>query len=412
MKRLLALFALTLLLAAGASSQYFYRYLQIGDTLYIGPTIGNALGLYQYGDSLWAVKGSVGPINLFRPWASGTAEYFGLFNSANQLGNGGLWRFGQSVSRSLKFEGGTGSAKFVLANVHGDTGYISVSENYDASTMHIGPNLYVDGVLTGNGSGLTALNATNIASGILSANRFPSSGVAQGTYYAPDLTVDGWGRVTWAQSGRSTLMKGVGSAGFLSYWIDPDSLGYSPKWLVSGNNLVGNARNGDTRIVFRDAEGGSDSASIKMASNLKLVFYDPVVNEDVTLTEILNRRDNLTVSMDSADIANINTRSLLKWNLPRDFVVDTMFAAVQGTTGDTIAMDFGWSNTHYNDPGGETHLQSTPSNIPASTNGTTVTSFSNTTIYRNYWVWMRLTKKTGTPKNCIFVLRGRYTGAL
>ena len=67
----------------------------------------------------------------------------------------------------------------------GNTTVLSLNSLNDITTS---------GTISGNGSGLTNLNASNISSGTLSADRLPASGVTAGQYKR--VTVDAKGRVT------------------------------------------------------------------------------------------------------------------------------------------------------------------------------------------------------------------------
>lgn len=105
---------------------------------------------------------------------------------------------------------------------------------------------------SGNGSGLTSLNASNISSGTLSVNRLPGSAVTIGTYGpaaggtlshsgtfdVPDFTVDAKGRVTSAHTRTFTLPAQYTHPTHTSkasglYKITVDSLGH-----VSGTAAV------------------------------------------------------------------------------------------------------------------------------------------------------------------------------
>ena len=105
---------------------------------------------------------------------------------------------------------------------------------------------------SGNGSGLTSLNASNISSGTLSVNRLPGSAVTVGTYGpaaggtllhsgtfdVPDFTVDAKGRITGAHTRTFTLPAQYTHPTHTSktsglYKITVDSLGH-----VSGTTVV------------------------------------------------------------------------------------------------------------------------------------------------------------------------------
>lgn len=72
------------------------------------------------------------------------------------------------------------------------------SGNIETTAGNISTGL---GIISGNGSGITTLNASNISSGTLAAARLPASGVTAGSYTAANLTVDAYGRITAAADG-------------------------------------------------------------------------------------------------------------------------------------------------------------------------------------------------------------------
>ena len=89
-----------------------------------------------------------------------------------------------------------------------DRGKLRVTEDINANGNVTGSSI------TGNGSGLTNLNASNVSSGTLSADRLATSGVTAGSYgpsanatpaygatfNVPYITVDNKGRVTKAET--------------------------------------------------------------------------------------------------------------------------------------------------------------------------------------------------------------------
>ena len=80
--------------------------------------------------------------------------------------------------------------------------------------LRVTEDINANGNITGNGSGLTDLNASNISSGTLSADRLATSGATAGSYgpsanatpgydktfSVPYITVDNKGRVTAAST--------------------------------------------------------------------------------------------------------------------------------------------------------------------------------------------------------------------
>ena len=91
--------------------------------------------------------------------------------------------------------------------------------NTTALSLNVLNNITTSGTITGNGSGLTNLNASNIGSGTLSADRLAASGVTAtsygpsadaapgygGTFKVPYITVDDKGRITKALTQTITI---------------------------------------------------------------------------------------------------------------------------------------------------------------------------------------------------------------
>lgn len=81
-----------------------------------------------------------------------------------------------------------------------------------------GSNLVVNTIISGDGSLITNMNASNVAFGTLSAARLPASGVVAGTYGAADVTVDVTGRITSIAGGGGGAGNGVtGTANVIAY---------------------------------------------------------------------------------------------------------------------------------------------------------------------------------------------------
>ena len=85
--------------------------------------------------------------------------------------------------------------------------------------LRVTEDINANGNVTGNGSGLTNLNASNISSGTLSADRLATSGATAGSYgpsanatpaygakfNVPYITIDNKGRVTAASTKTVTI---------------------------------------------------------------------------------------------------------------------------------------------------------------------------------------------------------------
>ena len=127
-----------------------------------------------------------------------------------------------ALSNQIYFSGSTDWARILYEVTASDAGQLVFETGDDANTKIVFRNkvtsggtytrqvTIADGVISGNGSGLTSLNASNISSGTLSADRLATSGVKAGSYgpsanatpgygstfNVPYITVDAKGRVT------------------------------------------------------------------------------------------------------------------------------------------------------------------------------------------------------------------------
>ena len=127
-----------------------------------------------------------------------------------------------ALSNQIYFSGSTDWARILYEVTASDAGQLVFETGDDANAKIVFRNkvtsggtytrqvTIADGVISGNGSGLTSLNASNISSGTLSADRLATSGVTAGSYgpstnatpgygatfNVPYITVDAKGRVT------------------------------------------------------------------------------------------------------------------------------------------------------------------------------------------------------------------------
>lgn len=126
-----------------------------------------------------------------------------------------------ALSNQIYFSGSTDWAKILYEVTESDAGQLVFETGDDKNAKIVFRNkvtsggtytrqvTIADGVISGNGSGLTSLNASNISSGTLSADRLATSGVTagsygpstnaspahSGTFNVPYITVDNKGRV-------------------------------------------------------------------------------------------------------------------------------------------------------------------------------------------------------------------------
>ena len=127
-----------------------------------------------------------------------------------------------ALSNQIYFSGSTDWARILYEVTASDAGQLVFETGDDANAKIVFRNkvtsgstytrqvTIADGVISGNGSGLTSLNASNISSGTLSADRLATSGATAGSYgpsanatpgygstfNVPYITVDAKGRVT------------------------------------------------------------------------------------------------------------------------------------------------------------------------------------------------------------------------
>ena len=122
--------------------------------------------------------------------------------------------------------------------------------NTTALSLNVLNNITTSGTITGNGSGLTNLNASNIGSGTLSVDRLADSGVTatsygpstnatpgySGTFNVPYITVDDKGRVTKAETKTITIPV-LGTSSTTAAAGDHNHDGRYLKWNGSAANV-------------------------------------------------------------------------------------------------------------------------------------------------------------------------------
>jgi hypothetical protein len=118
---------------------------------------------------------------------------------------------------------------FVLAAVNATTSLDTVlhSGNISALGIQVGASSFagavtmastlgVTGTITGPGSGITSLNASNISSGTIGSTYLPTTAVSPGSYTYSSLTVDSTGRITSASNGTCVTSVTAGTGISLS----------------------------------------------------------------------------------------------------------------------------------------------------------------------------------------------------
>jgi len=123
----------------------------------------------------------------------------------------------------------------------------------------IAKNLHVGGTLTGNGSGLTTLNATNLSSGTVNDARLPTS--QAGKTFTSDITVHGFNAGRGGNSGATNLMFGHGENLTAAAEHNTGIGGTSMTGALSGdgNTAVGFASLSAATSVNNNTAIGSDS---------------------------------------------------------------------------------------------------------------------------------------------------------
>ena len=149
--------------------------------------------------------------------------------------------------------------------------------NTTALSLNVLNNITTSGTITGNGSGLTNLNASNIGSGTLSVDRLADSGVTatsygpstnatpgySGTFNVPYITVDDKGRVTKAETKTITIPV-LGTSSTTAAAGDHNHDGRYLKWNGSAANVDAmgwgtlTANNGYTILSHASSGDGGD----------------------------------------------------------------------------------------------------------------------------------------------------------
>lgn len=143
--------------------------------------------------------------------------------------------------------------------------------------LRVTEDINTNGNITGNGSGLTNLNASNISSGTLNVDRLADSGVTATSYgpsdnatpaygakfNVPYITVDNKGRVTKAET-KTVTIPALGTSSTTAAAGDHNHDGRYLKWNGSAAdvNAMGwgtlTANNGYTILSHASSEDGGD----------------------------------------------------------------------------------------------------------------------------------------------------------
>ena len=195
----------------GADTRY-------GTQIAIGMTANKRMYFRNYNESSWQdwTRVSIdGHTHSYLPLAGGTMTGDITFTGVSSTTY-------PALSNQIYFSGSTDWARILYEVTASDAGQLVFETGDDANAKIVFRNkvtsggtytrqvTIADGVISGNGSGLTSLNASNISSGTLSADRLATSGATAGSYgpsanatpgygstfNVPYITVDAKGRVT------------------------------------------------------------------------------------------------------------------------------------------------------------------------------------------------------------------------
>jgi len=142
-------------------------------------------------------------------------------------------------------------------------------------------NAKFNGTITGNGSGISSLNATNLSSGTISTSVLPTSGVTIGNYGSStnsiSMNIDSYGRITNATNVSIPLLWTTNTATKVSYNTDMGNVGIGYSNTLISNHQYLLSVNGDAYI-----NGNVVANNVSVPSDIRIKYNIAKIKDSVS----------------------------------------------------------------------------------------------------------------------------------
>ena len=142
-------------------------------------------------------------------------------------------------------------------------------------------NAKFNGTITGNGSGISSLNATNLSSGTISTSVLPTSSVTIGNYGSStnsiSINIDSYGRITNATNVSIPLLWTTNTATKVSYNTDMGNVGIGYSNTLISNHQYLLSVNGDAYI-----NGNVIANNVSVPSDIRIKYNIAKIKDSVS----------------------------------------------------------------------------------------------------------------------------------